>query len=126
MNVWTFTARLGKDAEQRHTSGGDSIVSFNAAVSSGFGQNKSTTWVNCSLWGKRGESLLPYLKKGQEVCVSGEANNRKWADKEGNDRFSLEVRVNDVTLIGGKQDGDSKPESQTAAADDSFDDSIPF
>lgn len=132
MNVFTAVCRIGADAEQRYTQGGDSIVSFNGAVDSGFGQNKVTTWIKFNQWGKRGESLLPYLKKGAQVAVSGELANRKWTDKEGQDRYSLEVRLNDVTLLGSKDQQGAAPAPQQPAKDkpkpamDDLDDSIPF
>jgi single-strand DNA-binding protein len=105
MNVFSFTGNLGKDVEIRYTSGAKPtpIGSFNVAVKSGYGQSESTTWVTCNLWGERAEKLQSYLTKGQQVAVSGELNNRKWTDKEGNERYSLEVRVSDLTLVGGKQ-----------------------
>lgn len=132
MNVFTAVCRIGNDPEQRYTQSGDSIVSFNGAVDSGYGQNKVTTWIKFNLWGKRGESVLPYLSKGAQVAVSGEIANRKWQDKEGQDRYSLECRLNDVTLIGGKKD-DAPQQSPKAPAKnkpkpqmDDLDDSIPF
>src|SRR5574343_231594 len=100
MNVFSFTGNLGNQAEQRYTQGGDSIVSFSVAVKSGFGDKAVTTWVRCTMFGKRGESVLPYLNKGQLVGVSVEFSARKWDDKEGNKRTSIEVRVNDLTLLG--------------------------
>lgn len=109
MNVFTAVVRIGNDPEQKFTGDGTSIVSFNGAVDSGFGDKKVTTWIRYSLFGKRGESVYPYLAKGNQVAVSGELANRKWVDKEGQDRYSLEVRVNELTLIGGKQD---KPAQQ--------------
>lgn len=134
MNVFTAVCRIGADAEQRFTQGGDSIVSFNGAVDSGFGQNKVTTWIKFNLWGKRGESVLPYLKKGIQVAVSGELSNRKWTDKEGQDRYSLEVRLNDVTLLGGKPEGQPAQREQSTStgkakpkpAFDDLGDDIPF
>lgn len=105
MNVFTAVVRLGSDPEQKFTGDGTSIVSFNGAVDSGFGDKKVTTWIRYSLFGKRGESVLPYLTKGNQVAVSGELANRKWTDKDGQDRYSLEVRVNELTLIGGKPEG---------------------
>jgi single-strand DNA-binding protein len=131
MNNYNFTANLGKDAEQRFTQAGDSIVQFSAAVTSGFGDKAITTWLNCNLWGKRGESVLPYLKKGQQVAVSGELTNRPWTDKAGVEKHSLEVRVNDLTLIGGKSDArqpaQSKPETneQKTSGFDDFEE-VPF
>ena len=112
MNVFTCSTRLYKDAEQRFTQKGDSIVSFKGAVDSGFGDNKETTWIKFNLFGKRGESLLPYLKDKTQVCVNGELANRKWTDKEGQERYSLEVRINDLTLMGGKQEGQQSEQRQ--------------
>ena len=109
MNSWSFTGNLGRDAEQRYTQSGDSVVSFSVGVKAGFGDKATTTWANCSMFGKRGESVATYLKKGALVGISGELNNREYQDKEGQKRYSLDVRVSDLTLLGGKQSGESAP-----------------
>jgi len=117
MNVLCFTGRIGKDCETRHTAAGDAVTSFTAAMDSGFGEKKITTWLNCSMWGKRGESVSPYLLKGTQIGVSGEFTNREYTDKDGNKRYSLDVRVNDLTLLGSKGDsGGSAPNDVPAAA----------
>ncbi len=130
MNVFTCTTRLYKDAEQRYTQNGDSIVSFKGAVDSGYGQNKTTTWIKFSMFGKRGESVLPYLKDKTQVCVSGELANREYTDKEGQKRYSLEVRVNDLTLLGSKQTQDDQQQapaqSKRVSHGDSLDSDVPF
>ena len=138
MNVFTCTTRLYKDAEQRFTSGGDSIVSFKGAVDAGFGQNKTTSWIRFNLWGKRGESVAPYLKKGQLVGVSGEASLREYDKKDGSKGSSLEVRVNDLTLLGKREAGDQpapqqrqspapKPQQNSGGGFGDFDDGdVPF
>lgn len=137
MNVFTCTTRLYKDAEQRFTPGGDSIVSFRGAVDAGFGQNKTTSWIKFNLWGKRGESLTQYLKDKTQVCVSGELANREYTDKDGQKRYSLEIRVNELTLLGGKPEGQQQaapqrqaPQQQAKPADSGgfgdFDSEIPF
>ena len=134
MNVFTCTTRLYKDAEQRFTSGGDSIVSFKGAVDAGFGQSKTTSWIKFTMWGKRGDSVLPYLKDKTQICVSGELANREYTDKEGQKRYSLEVRVNELTLVGGKPEGQPQaaaPRQQATAQQQAdtfgdFDESIPF
>ena len=115
MNSWNFTGNLGRDAEQRYTQSGDSVVSFSVGVKAGFGDKATTTWANCSMFGKRGESVVPYLKKGTLVGIVGEVNLREYQDKEGQKRYSLDVRVNDLTLLGKKdssqqQGGCSKPQ----------------
>lgn len=129
MNHFIFTGNLGKDAEQRYTAGGDSIVSFSVPVKSGFGNNAVTSWIKCSLFGKRGDSVLPYLKKGQLVGVSGEFMAREWQDKEGQTRISNEVRVNDVQLLGKASQHEqapqqAKPVQKASVAD--LDDDLPF
>ena len=128
MNVFTFSGTLGRDAEQRYTAGGDSAVSFSVAVKSGFGDKAVTSWIKCNLWGKRGESVMPYLKKGQLVGVSGEFSAREWQDKEGQTKISNEVRVNDVQLLGGRpqeQATETAKPSRPAPARD-FSDDVPF
>ena len=133
MNSWNFTGNLGNDCEQRYTQSGDSVVSFSVGVKSGFGDKASTTWAKCAMFGKRGEAVAPYLKKGTLVGVVGEVNNREYQDKEGQKRYSLDVSVNDLTLLGRKSDrsepAKDKPQrnaqgAQGGAFDDS--DEIPF
>jgi len=128
MNVFTFSGNLGRDAERRYTAGGDSVVSFSVAVKSGFGDKAVTSWIKCNLLGKRGESVMPYLKKGQLVGVSGEFSAREWQDKEGQTKISNEVRVNDVQLLGGRpqeQATETAKPSRPAPARD-FSDDVPF
>ena len=135
MNSWSFTGHIGEDCNTRFTQSGDSVVSFSVGVKSGFGDKATTTWAKCAMFGKRGESVAPYLKKGALVGISGEVNNRDYQDKEGQKRYSLDVRVNDLTLLGGKSDRaesapsqPAKPRNAQGAQGGAFDDSdeIPF
>lgn len=100
MNSWNLTGNLGRDAEQRFTQNGDSVVSFSVGVKAGYGDKATTTWARCSMFGKRGEAVAPYLTKGQLVGITGELSAREWTDKQGLARTSIEVRVNDLTLLG--------------------------
>lgn len=132
INVLVATGNLGRDAEQRYTPNGDSIVNFSLPITSGFGDKQITTWLNCSVFGKRGESVLPYLKKGQQVGVSGEFAARPWTNKEGQEKLSLDLRVNDLTLLGSRPSETSasgvpqpKPNEQNTGFDD-FESDIPF
>ena len=107
MNVITIAGQLGKDAETRYLPNGDPVASFSVADSQG--KDKPTVWWNCSLFGKRAESLAQYLSKGQAVTVSGTVTEREYTDKNGNQRRSMDVRVNDVALQGGKRDAAPAP-----------------
>lgn len=131
MNNWNFTGNLGRDAEQRFIPSGESIVNFSVAVKSGYGDKAVTTWVNCALWGKRGESVAQYLTKGQLVGISGEASLREYEKKDGTKGASLDVRVNDLTLLGKRDDSapserreETKPGANVPAGE--YEDDIPF
>jgi len=142
MNVLNFTGNCGRDAEVRFTAGGDAITSFSVALSSGYGDKKVTTWLNCSMFGKRGEAVSAYIKKGSQVAVSGEFTARPYTTKEGAERLSLDVRVNDLTLLGGKDSStnesvhDTRTSQKTVqptkaaqtgnAGFDDFEDDLPF
>lgn len=128
MNNWNFTGNLGRDAETRFTQSGDPIVSFSVGVKSGFGDKATTTWANCAMFGKRGEAVAQYLTKGAQVGITGEVSLREWQDKEGQKRVNLDVRVNDLTLLGGKQESapqTTKPAQKAKPSQADYDD-IPF
>lgn len=80
--------------------------SFSVADSQG--KDKPTIWWRCQLFGKRAESLAPYLMKGQAVTVSGTVTEREY-QKDGATVKAMEIRVNDVALQGGKRDAASAP-----------------
>jgi single-strand DNA-binding protein len=103
MNVLNAIVNLGgKDAEIRYTPGGDAVTQFSVALQSGYGDKQMTTWLNCNMWGKRGETIASYLTKGTRIGITGELTNRKYVDKAGVEKYSLELRVSDVTLLGAK------------------------
>lgn len=126
MNVWVFSGRLGGDAEQRFTKAGTEVCQFSVATEAGYGERKSTTWARCTLFGKRGDALMPYLVKGQQVVVSGELALREWDNRDGVTKSSLEVKVNNVTLVGGKPAQTEQSPQAAAQPVSDFDDGIPF
>lgn len=133
MNNITVAGQLGKDAETRSLNDGTPILSFSVADSQG--RDKPTIWWRCSLFGKRAESLSPYLTKGQAVTVSGQITEREY-QKDGATHKAMEIRVADVALQGGKREAPAaspKPmqpaNRQPAPAGSGFDDmddDIPF
>ena len=96
MKAITIAGNIGKSAETRQTPNGDAVTSWSLAVEERKGQDKRTIWFDCSLWGKRGESLAPYLTKGGKVAVAGELSTR-----EHDGKTYLTVRAEQVTLLGG-------------------------
>jgi len=132
MNVLNAIGNLGKDAELRFTDKGEPVAQFSFALTSGYGDKAITTWINCNLWGKRSETLAPMLKKGQQVGIVGELTNRKYTAKDGTEKYSLEVRITDVTLLGKANVSDNENNAsesvKTTFSDTSGEDSdsIPF
>ncbi|MCM8733652.1 single-stranded DNA-binding protein [Azospirillum sp. A1-3] len=104
MNVWTFTGRLGADGELRTTQSGEKVLGFRVANDVGFGERKTTQWVDCSIWGRRAESLAPHLTKGKSVVVSGEVTLREYEKRDGTRGAGLSVRVAEIDFTGGARE----------------------
>ena len=122
MNNITIAGSLGRDAELKYLSSGDAICNFSVADSQG--RDKPTIWWSCSLFGKRADSLSSYLTKGQAVTVTGTVTEREWTDKDGAKRKSMDVRVNDLALQGGRQQ--SEAPKQERYVEPISDQDIPF
>ena len=103
MNVFTCVGRIGRDAETRETKSGDPVTSFSLATNVGYGENKTVIWIDCSIWGNRGVTLQPNLKKGAEMTVAGELSEREYTNKEGVVVKSLSLRVNQNSYPAAKQ-----------------------
>ena len=120
MNVISIAGTVGKDAELKHLSDGTAIAAFSVADSQG---KDKTVWWNCSLFGKRAESLVNYIHKGTKVTVSGQVTEDVWTDKKGQERKSMKVRVNDIAL---QSKSEQRQEPQQQAAPAIPDEEIPF
>jgi len=129
MKAIIIAGNIGKDAEVRTIQGsGDKVTGWTVAVEDRTGKEKSTIWFDCTLWGKRGESLAQYLTKGSKVCVSGELSTR-----EHNGKTYLTIRAEQVTLMGGKPEGQrDEPSGQSSGygaggrPGGDMDDAVPF
>ena len=109
MKTITIAGRIGKDAEL--VDGRSAVVCrFSVAVDSRQGGEKMTTWFDVSIFGKRGEALQGYLRKGTSVCVVGDLSARIWGN--GEPRIGLSVVASEITLLGGGSGaGGRSPES---------------
>ena len=114
MNTCTFVGGLPRDAELRAV-GENKVCNFSIGSNVGFGDNKKTLWIECGVWGKRGEALNDNLKKGQQVVVSGELQTKEYQDKEGQTKTTLYLNIQSLAF-------GSAPKNTEAALDDE----IPF
>lgn len=137
MIVLTATGRLGKDAELRSLNDGTKILSFSVGSDIGYGDKKQTIWLDCSIFGARGEKLAQYLTKGSQVTVIGEFGQRTYQNKSGETVTATTVKVMEVALQGGGQQQErqvhTQPNTYTKAKtqskpafDQDLDDEIPF
>lgn len=131
VNKAILVGNLGRDSELRYTAGGAAVATFSMATTETWNdkdgkRQERTEWHRCVLWGKQAESLNEYLVKGKQVYVEGRLQTRKWQDKDGNDKYTTEVRVDRVTLLGSAG-GTSRPrEEDEPARQPVEDDDIPF
>lgn len=127
MQLLTISGNLGKDAELRSTQSGDEVLSFNVGVKQGYGDNASTNWFRCSIWGKRARNLKDYLLKGVKVVAQGELSIGSY---EGKPQF--DVRVNEVELMSRAEQNAGRQERQQGGGGASYqpasdlDDDVPF
>jgi len=110
-NVFSFTGTVGRDAEVRTTPSGQTVLNVTVANNVGFGDRQQTLWVRVALWGRRAEGQLQnYLKKGQQVFVSGELTQREYQANDGTTRTSLELNANVIDLVGKRNDQGQAPQ----------------
>ena len=110
VNKVILIGRLGKDPETRYMTNGEAVTNATLATSenwkdkSGEKQEK-TEWHNLVFYRRLAEIAGEYLKKGAQIYVEGKIQTRKWQDKEGKDRYTTEIVVNEMTMLGGKPSG---------------------
>lgn len=130
-------ARIGRDVELRHTPQGETVAGLALAFNYRNKGENCTQWVEASLWGKRAESLAPYLRKGGQISVIVDDVHIESYEGKNGTGTKLVGRVSDVQLAGGGQDQQAKPTApaRTAPAKaaprhasgfDDMDDDIPF
>lgn len=109
VNKWIGIGNLGKDPDMRYTASGEAICNFSIACSETWkdkatGEKKELTeWVRISFFGKIAEICGQYLKKGSQVYIEGSLRTRKWTDKEGQERYTTEIRGDEMKMLGSRQ-----------------------
>ena len=114
VNKVILVGNLGRDAELRFTPGGAAVATLSLATTEvwndkGGQRQEKTEWHRVVLWGKTAESLSEYLVKGKQVYVEGRLQTRQWDDKDGNKRYTTEIRGDRVVLLGGGGGGPRQP-----------------
>jgi single-strand DNA-binding protein len=113
VNKVILVGNLGRDAELRYTPGGAAVATLNLATTEVWNdrnnqRQEKTEWHRVVLWGKQAESLQEYLTKGKQIYVEGRLQTRQWDDKDGNKRYTTEIKCDRVTLLGGGGGGGAR------------------
>src|SRR4051794_28905564 len=121
VNKVILVGNLGRDAELRYTPGGAAVATLNLATTEVWNDRENqrqekTEWHRVIVWGKQAESLQEYLTKGKQIYVEGRLQTRQWNDKDGNKRYTTEIKTNRVTLLGGAGRGFEAGTVERAAA----------
>ena len=116
VNKVILVGNLGADPESRFAPSGDAICNIRLATTETWkdkqtGERKEATeWHRVSFYGKLAEIAGQYLRKGSQVYIEGSLRTRKWQDKDGQDRYSTEIRADEMKMLGGKPEGQHAPQ----------------
>ena len=108
LNKVQLIGHLGADPELRYTSNGMAVATFNLATNESFRSNESdewqerTEWHRCVAWGRQAEIAGEYLSKGGQAYVEGRLQTRSWEGQDGVKRYTTEVVIRDMILLGGR------------------------
>lgn len=99
----TIVGNIGKAPEIKYTPQGKAVCSFSVAVTEGI-DKEHTEWFAVEVWEKTAEAVAKYCDKGSPVLVEGRLKTRKWTDKDGNVRYSTDLKATRVEFLGSKSD----------------------
>ena len=122
VNKAILVGNCGKDPETRYMPSGGAVTNVSIATSESWKdkqtgeQKEKTEWHNLVFFGKLAEIVGQYVTKGSQIYVEGSLQTRKWQDKEGNDRYSTDIKCHEMQMLGGRGDnqqsgGQSQPSS---------------
>ena len=129
VNTVVLTGRLTRDPELRRTKNDLEVCTFTIAVNNGFGENKRVGFYRVVCFKGTAVNIEKYCSKGSHICVVGKLTEKKWQNKEGETKYSVEVIANQVTFLSKKGDsvqssggGSPEPDNKDLQPDDE----IPF
>ena len=126
MNKCTVLGRLGKDIELTYSKDGKAIGKFSLGVTRKFNKD-ITDWFNCVSFGKQAETLAQYVKKGQQLLVSGEIHFGSYDAQDGTKRYTTTLVINEFDFIAaGQNNNNNGAVSENAFAEPIDDGDMPF
>ena len=128
MNSITLVGRLGTAPEGKTTTTGQKVVTFSLGVDRrGKNNQKETDWIDCTAWGKTGDFVEAYAKKGDRFGVVGSLQTRSWTASDGSKRKAYFVLIDKAELLEPKRTEEPKPEPMTVPTEEpKTEDDMPF
>ena len=135
MNKHFICGNLGADPDIREVGSGDKVANFSVATNEKWkdkntGEQKSATeWHRCVCWRQGLVGVIEqYLKKGDKVLIVGKSKTRKWTDQSGIEKYTTEIHVEEMKMLGGGQQdtNQQQPQQQHEPAQVDLEDDIPF
>jgi single-strand DNA-binding protein len=132
MNKVILIGHIGKDPDLRYTASGTAVAKFSMATAEkiGKGENRKqqTDWHKIVTWGKQAEFVGEYVKKGNQLAITGKIQTRDWEDRDGIKRYTTEIIAHHLEFVGGKKDNNSqqRPATTEHYPDDEPMDEVPF
>jgi single-strand DNA-binding protein len=129
-NKILIIGNIGSDPDLRFTPQGVPVCTFTVATNErkrdkGGEMQDYTTWFKCTFWRQQAEFIKKNFAKGSPIYVEGKLRIDEWTDREGKNRYTLEVQGTDVHFVGGKTDTE-QPKAKAAVATYDEDGQIPF
>jgi len=120
-NKIIIVGNLGRDPELRYTPQGTAVCNFSVATNErrrdkAGEQQDVTTWFRVNAWGRQAENVSKYLSKGRRVYVEGRLHVEEWTDRDGKQRYTLEVNASDVQFLDSAADVEGIPVRQSEQA----------
>lgn len=124
MNNVNLIGRLTRDPELKYTQDGKAVGNFSIAVTKKFKKDEAD-FLNCVAWGKTAELIAEYLRKGNQLGVSGSIATSTW-EKDGVKQYKTEILVDQITFIGSKSESSPKTENTPTANNNNDTEEFPF
>ena len=118
VNKWIGIGNLTKDVEIKYTPSGVAVCNFSVACNERYKdkdgqQQEKVEFVNIVAWRQLAEICGKFLHKGKQVYLEGKLTTRKWQDRDGNDRYSSEIVIDEMQMLGSKSDSQqASPQQQ--------------
>jgi len=113
VNKVILIGNLGRDPEVRYMPSGDAVANITIATTETWKdkageKQEQTEWHRVAMFGKTAEIAGEYLKKGSQVYIEGKLQTRKWTDKEGQERYTTEIRADRMQMLGSRSGGSER------------------